>query len=558
MSSPRTHASRVFRPGEITATHVQMPRHHDAGSTDLDPRPFNSHPANLKAPAFDFRRISIHSNQPPAIGSDHAALNQHNPSGHRLHAPTAEAQLEREAEDAASKISTDPLSPAADQPVPQRFTRASSSRTGSQKTPSTPSGGQPLDTSMLTEFEFRFGSPLSEIRVHTDLESARSARDLDALAYTLGNHIVFDEGQFAPRTPAGRRLLAHELAHVVQQRMAAPVIQRQPKKKDTQPPPRTYPQFQNADQVQELTRDKDDNWEIMISGHISEQSAQKVIWPARLPPSVKIELLVALTDPVELGKFKLSGVRFDSLATMDSSVAKLFLAHGLEDESKVRPDVASSRAAFRKRHSGHGDWGLDAMEVALEKVTKHNPDLLVAYYTYYADHQLADPSWWDEHIGDFDRGKDAGMTSSGDTVINPDVLRLESAFPTNAPLSLLGETLVHEYSHTPQGGSGNAVEQAPKEAKAYAIELFFADRLGDTKRAATIEKRYSGNDPLDLATGGNEIYNRTYQILTELYKIIDNGGPEAEKARKMSVDLISHNETDYGPDLKAFIKNLRK
>jgi outer membrane protein OmpA-like peptidoglycan-associated protein len=66
--------------------------------------------------------------------------------------------------------------------------------------------------------EARFGHDFSRVRVHTDPTAARSARAVHALAYTVGSDIAFDAGRYAPDTGAGRRLLAHELAHVVQQR----------------------------------------------------------------------------------------------------------------------------------------------------------------------------------------------------------------------------------------------------------------------------------------------------------------------------------------------------
>jgi Domain of unknown function (DUF4157) len=65
-------------------------------------------------------------------------------------------------------------------------------------------------------------SAFANVRVHADERAAESARALGARAYTIGSDIVFGGGTFAPQTPAGRRLLAHELAHVVQQRGAAP------------------------------------------------------------------------------------------------------------------------------------------------------------------------------------------------------------------------------------------------------------------------------------------------------------------------------------------------
>jgi hypothetical protein len=59
------------------------------------------------------------------------------------------------------------------------------------------------------------------VRVHADAVAEQSARDVNAHAYTIGNNVVFGAGQFAPETRQGRRLIAHELVHVVQQGFAA-------------------------------------------------------------------------------------------------------------------------------------------------------------------------------------------------------------------------------------------------------------------------------------------------------------------------------------------------
>jgi hypothetical protein len=78
-------------------------------------------------------------------------------------------------------------------------------------------GGQPLGAEARAELEPRFGFDFAAVRLHADADAARSARDLNARAYTVGNHIVVDAGESAPDGPAGRRVLAHELTHVVQQ-----------------------------------------------------------------------------------------------------------------------------------------------------------------------------------------------------------------------------------------------------------------------------------------------------------------------------------------------------
>jgi hypothetical protein len=80
------------------------------------------------------------------------------------------------------------------------------------------SPGQPLEGTDRAAMESRFGYDFSQVRVHTGGPAASSARSLDALAYTLGSNIVFGQGRYAPATEAGRRLLAHELTHVIQQR----------------------------------------------------------------------------------------------------------------------------------------------------------------------------------------------------------------------------------------------------------------------------------------------------------------------------------------------------
>lgn len=87
--------------------------------------------------------------------------------------------------------------------------------------------GAPLAPALRQEMERHFSHNFSQVRVHTDSQAAASAQDVGALAYTVGGHIVFRAGQFRPETAAGRHLIAHELAHVVQQDNALqPFVQR--------------------------------------------------------------------------------------------------------------------------------------------------------------------------------------------------------------------------------------------------------------------------------------------------------------------------------------------
>jgi hypothetical protein len=82
------------------------------------------------------------------------------------------------------------------------------------------SPGRPLDPATHDFMASRFGADFGDVRIHTDARAARSAAAVDALAYTVGRSIVFGSGRYDPDAQAGRHLLAHELAHVVQQNRA--------------------------------------------------------------------------------------------------------------------------------------------------------------------------------------------------------------------------------------------------------------------------------------------------------------------------------------------------
>ncbi len=79
------------------------------------------------------------------------------------------------------------------------------------------SGGHPLAESERSFFEPRFGYDFSGVRIHNNSQAASMARSINALAFTVGQDVVFGDGQYKPDSPEGKRLLAHELTHVAQQ-----------------------------------------------------------------------------------------------------------------------------------------------------------------------------------------------------------------------------------------------------------------------------------------------------------------------------------------------------
>ena len=146
-------------------------------------------------PAGDFRQMSI--NQP---------------------GDTYEQEADLVAEQALATPTHTDVSSAA--PRIQRFLGQSNGQMGAVPASvdrALASPGRPLEPALRRDMEQRFGHDFSRVRVHSDMASEISARQLNAHAYTSGYDIVFSLGRFAPATLAGRRLLAHELTHVIQQ-----------------------------------------------------------------------------------------------------------------------------------------------------------------------------------------------------------------------------------------------------------------------------------------------------------------------------------------------------
>ena len=108
-------------------------------------------------------------------------------------------------------------------PAPALSPLPRTTHTGGQATPTAVSevvgsAGTSLGAPTRQAMERQFRSDFSRVRIHTGAEAAASARAIRATAYTAGSHIVFGDGAYDPQTPRGRHILAHELAHVVQQR----------------------------------------------------------------------------------------------------------------------------------------------------------------------------------------------------------------------------------------------------------------------------------------------------------------------------------------------------
>lgn len=130
--------------------------------------------------------------------------------------------LEHEADRVADQVLAAPAHSAVSETTPriQRFT--GQAREGAATAPASvdrvlSNSGRLLDPALQQDMGQRFGYDFSQVRVHTGAAAEQSARDVNANAYTVGNNVVFGAERFAPGSQEGRRLLAHELTHVLQQ-----------------------------------------------------------------------------------------------------------------------------------------------------------------------------------------------------------------------------------------------------------------------------------------------------------------------------------------------------
>jgi Domain of unknown function (DUF4157) len=166
----------------------------------------------------------------------------------------------------------------------------------------------------------RFGHDFAQVRVHTDGRAAESALAVDALAYTVGHDIVFGVGRYAPQSPTGQSLLAHELSHVTQQGIGAPSLQRTPIEYDTTAftlasPKRTFTLVDAKNIVEQLKTGKPPDLtsagvkgaamgsdEEIFLWFIAGQVGRRDRWGTELDLVTPIGWAAKPTDPAPVGK----------------------------------------------------------------------------------------------------------------------------------------------------------------------------------------------------------------------------------------------------------------
>jgi outer membrane protein OmpA-like peptidoglycan-associated protein len=177
-------------------------------------QPLDAATRSFMEPRFrhDFSRIPTHS---PATGAIQTKLAINKPGD----------EYEQEADRVADQVLAAPAHSTVSGASP-RIQRYAGQATEGTTAPASvdrvlAGSGRSLDSAFRQDMEQRFGHDFSQVRVHTGGAAEQSAQEVNAHAYTVGHNVVFGAGQFNPETHGGRRLIAHELTHVVQQGVSA-------------------------------------------------------------------------------------------------------------------------------------------------------------------------------------------------------------------------------------------------------------------------------------------------------------------------------------------------
>jgi len=177
------------------------------------------------------------------------------------------------------------------------------------------SPGQPIDAETRHFMEPRFGYDFSGVRVHTDSKAAESARSVNALAYTVGQDVVFGVGQYLPATITGRQLIAHELTHTIQQRSQAP----HPQTKLTLGTPGDSAELAAEQTANAVMRSQQIRGLASFSQRISRQVPGQQVPNLRLPSSA-----YETVDPPRAGSYTITRVE----STDSDDVKRVILSNG--------------------------------------------------------------------------------------------------------------------------------------------------------------------------------------------------------------------------------------
>ncbi len=254
--------------------------------------------------------------------------------------------------------------------------------------------GQPLPSGTKSKMAASFGADFNEVNIHTDAEAAGMSESMDAHAFTYGQDIYFNKGKYNPGTLEGDALLAHELAHTVQQKDG-------------------HQAGMQSDSI--LESDADRSTEAFILNH---QSGKERAGEHKVMPKSK------------------TGLKISRCSKRSS---------GAMGPARLSTAIAN----FRANNSGLTATELSKIETAMAIPTAGNVFLEISFFDYYSNHSITK----DSSI----TGRELAFTNPGsDTRVNPSVL--DPTYPNNRLGDLLLHEYVHTRHDTNFMGMGDYQE----------------------------------------------------------------------------------------------------
>lgn len=480
------------------------------------------------------------------------------------------------------------LKPAATGPVGGPGVGAGAARSAAA---SVAQGGRPLPQAARSYFEPRFGTDLSGVRIHTARTAAAAAQAIGARAFALGDHIAFAPGQFAPQTQGGRRLIAHELAHVVTHGLSGE-IWREPEDCDSEAAntakvhdvctsvitadgyaiPVPYLAgfsveelaclLEKLDTIRRENVD-DDEIRMRVMGFVGDRLNPALTLIQRDQPEqskarrqigdalLKAERLQRDVSRT-LGPLSQGHVAQEALKARKSAEAVTEREGDVLDPREV--EALRARAKFAARSELNFDPDefrliLAALSIVEVEISQ---EVALRFYRTYAAGTL---------------GKDSSVkpwaeTKGDETLLHP------AAVDGRLSPRTLASILVHEFGghieQPGQGGQGGVVNYV-QEARPYAIDLTSARLLGDSKRESFVTKFAEAKFIDDAPAAANFCVSvaALWTLRQASNAALPNeirseiGDVDRQQAETLFDEMMSTIPGNYSADLKAFIERIR-
>lgn len=338
-------------------------------------------------------------------------------------------------------------------------------------------GGAALDRDTRRFMEARFGHDFGAVRVHADAHAGASAQAVAARAYTVGPHVVFGPGQYAPGSSAGRALLAHELAHVVQQQGAAPAaLQRVPDAEGIEDSPPRYAYSTYCGWI---------DWSHAQPGLMRRLIARVRAASERLAasPGAPPETLTGPRMESAPGDVLLSGAtpraninRALSEEEILSVALRIFMDQsqtfeGLQawtdwvgESSFSEEDLASNLIGFYRAARG---YGRDDINSICDAWNAADSLALLETYEFQRQHDFPGDSWWPAELNDIQPAAAHGELMDMVSMLS------ETLFGATQREDLLGPELIADPAlHIAALGGGNPIDISSDQSGAEGAPTF--------------------------------------------------------------------------------------